>query len=230
MYPGASNTELCPTRFFNGEPLYREGAAPMRPKLSAAARATGSRITMPCVTRCRYGTRASRLRTAMGWPQHPLADPGCLMANCLTSISALRAARVARQVCVSDLRSVCRRRLSHATMVASWRLHHAPLRQTGAAHSRRADGDVSVALHAGSAAVCLSARKAANVQPLLRQMLETMPRLEAAMITHPRRPAAVGARRPGPRKQRRRGRTMYCSKLMARLLVVGDDRRTREQA
>ena len=28
MYPGASNTELCPTRFFTGEPLYREGMAP----------------------------------------------------------------------------------------------------------------------------------------------------------------------------------------------------------
>ena len=28
MYPGASNTELCPTRFFNGTPLYREGAEP----------------------------------------------------------------------------------------------------------------------------------------------------------------------------------------------------------
>jgi len=28
MYPGASNTELCPTRFFTGEPLYRDGAAP----------------------------------------------------------------------------------------------------------------------------------------------------------------------------------------------------------
>jgi N-formylglutamate deformylase len=28
MYPGASNTELCPTRFFSGEALYREGAAP----------------------------------------------------------------------------------------------------------------------------------------------------------------------------------------------------------
>ena len=28
MYPGASNTELCPTRFFTGETLYREGAAP----------------------------------------------------------------------------------------------------------------------------------------------------------------------------------------------------------
>jgi N-formylglutamate deformylase len=28
MYPGASNTELCPTRFFNGDPLYREGREP----------------------------------------------------------------------------------------------------------------------------------------------------------------------------------------------------------
>ncbi|HET9821070.1 MAG TPA: N-formylglutamate deformylase [Burkholderiaceae bacterium] len=28
MYAGANNTELCPTRFFTGEPLYREGGAP----------------------------------------------------------------------------------------------------------------------------------------------------------------------------------------------------------
>jgi N-formylglutamate deformylase len=28
MYPGASNTELCPTRFFTGEPLYRAGEEP----------------------------------------------------------------------------------------------------------------------------------------------------------------------------------------------------------
>jgi N-formylglutamate deformylase len=28
MYPGASNTELCPTRFFTGDPLYEEGGAP----------------------------------------------------------------------------------------------------------------------------------------------------------------------------------------------------------
>jgi N-formylglutamate deformylase len=28
MYPGANNTELCPTRFFDGQPLYREGQAP----------------------------------------------------------------------------------------------------------------------------------------------------------------------------------------------------------
>ena len=28
MYPGASNTELCPTRFFTSDPLYLEGRAP----------------------------------------------------------------------------------------------------------------------------------------------------------------------------------------------------------
>ncbi len=28
MYPGVNNTELCPTRFFTGEALYREGQAP----------------------------------------------------------------------------------------------------------------------------------------------------------------------------------------------------------
>jgi N-formylglutamate deformylase len=28
MYPGSANTELCPTRFFTGEPLYRSGAEP----------------------------------------------------------------------------------------------------------------------------------------------------------------------------------------------------------
>ena len=28
MYAGSNNTELCPTRFFTGDPLYREGQAP----------------------------------------------------------------------------------------------------------------------------------------------------------------------------------------------------------
>jgi N-formylglutamate deformylase len=28
MYAGANNTELCPTRFFTGDALYREGCAP----------------------------------------------------------------------------------------------------------------------------------------------------------------------------------------------------------
>lgn len=30
MYPGAANTELCPTRFFTGDPLYQPGQEPTR--------------------------------------------------------------------------------------------------------------------------------------------------------------------------------------------------------
>jgi N-formylglutamate deformylase len=35
MYPGVNNTELCPTRFFSGEPLYRAGQAPDSAEISA---------------------------------------------------------------------------------------------------------------------------------------------------------------------------------------------------
>ena len=34
MYPGVNNTELCPTRFFSGEPLYYEGMAPSEAEIS----------------------------------------------------------------------------------------------------------------------------------------------------------------------------------------------------
>ena len=39
MYPGAANTELCPTRFFNGDPLYLPGREPS-PEERARRRAT----------------------------------------------------------------------------------------------------------------------------------------------------------------------------------------------
>ncbi len=35
MYPGVNNTELCPTRFFTGEPLYRAGCAPDATQVAA---------------------------------------------------------------------------------------------------------------------------------------------------------------------------------------------------
>ncbi|OYQ40899.1 N-formylglutamate deformylase [Rhodoferax sp. TH121] len=34
MYPGVNNTELCPTRFFSGEPLYREGQTPTEAEIA----------------------------------------------------------------------------------------------------------------------------------------------------------------------------------------------------
>jgi len=39
MYPGASNTELCPSRFFTGDPLYRDGFV-LSPQEQARRRAT----------------------------------------------------------------------------------------------------------------------------------------------------------------------------------------------
>jgi N-formylglutamate deformylase len=35
LYPGQATTELCPTTTFDGEPLYRTGAAPREPELAA---------------------------------------------------------------------------------------------------------------------------------------------------------------------------------------------------
>ena len=61
MYPGANNTELCPTRFFTGEPLYRDGRAPRRGRDRArAASTTGGRTT----TRSR--AELARLQAAHG--------------------------------------------------------------------------------------------------------------------------------------------------------------------
>ena len=34
MYPGVNNTELCPTRFFTGDPLYLDGHAPDAPEIT----------------------------------------------------------------------------------------------------------------------------------------------------------------------------------------------------
>jgi N-formylglutamate deformylase len=35
MYPGVNNTELCPTRFFTGDALYRQGAGPDEAEVAA---------------------------------------------------------------------------------------------------------------------------------------------------------------------------------------------------
>ena len=49
MYAGQNNTELCPTRHFTGEPLYREGQAPDDGRdPPPRRRGTGSRITTRC--------------------------------------------------------------------------------------------------------------------------------------------------------------------------------------
>ena len=51
MYAGANNTELCPTRFFSGDALYRDGQAHRRPTTWRSGwPPTGSPTTTRCAT------------------------------------------------------------------------------------------------------------------------------------------------------------------------------------
>jgi N-formylglutamate amidohydrolase len=69
MYPGVNNTELCPTRFFTGDALYRDGTDPTTPRSRRAASATGA----PTTTRSRASSprsRRARARRAVRCAQH----------------------------------------------------------------------------------------------------------------------------------------------------------------
>ncbi len=47
LYPGADNTELCPTTSFAREPLHGPGDAPTRARSNTASILTGALITRP---------------------------------------------------------------------------------------------------------------------------------------------------------------------------------------
>ena len=129
----------------------------MRPKLSAAA-------PLATVSRClRNALQVARERhgyALLGQPQHPLADPWLFDGK----LPDLNLGTASGASCAADLRErlaqrMRRQRSLTQPMAASRAATSRATTANRAAHSRRADGDVSVALHAGSAAVCLSARK-----------------------------------------------------------------------
>ena len=86
MYPGANNTELCPTRFFTGEPLYRDGARARRRRDRArAASAYWQPYHDALDGRARAHAGRARPRRAVGRPQHQVAScRGCSKAGCPT--------------------------------------------------------------------------------------------------------------------------------------------------
>jgi hypothetical protein len=173
MYPGASNTELCPTRFFSGEPLYRR---PRRPRRRARAAPRGLLAALPRGAGRRAGAAesAARPRAAVGRAQHPLAkSPGCSKASCPTSTSARPAAPARMRP--SPPRWCRLRRAPHhhrRQRPLQGRLHHAPLRPAGRGRACRAAGDVPKPLHAGSAALRYDEALAAQVQPCCEKMVE----------------------------------------------------------
>lgn len=87
MYPGASNTELCPTRFSRARRSTSPVASPPPMSAQGGARPTGS----PTMRRWPPSWRASRPCMALRCCGTPTASvrrfPGCLKARCPTSTS-----------------------------------------------------------------------------------------------------------------------------------------------
>ena len=173
MYAGSNNTELCPTRFFTGEPLYRDGQAPddaeiarrvgdllaalpRRPARRAGA-AEGRARPRRAVRRAQHQERA-----ALVVRRHAAAhEPGHRRRQQLRAVAARRAGRGVRR---AGPLQPCRRRPLQG------RPHHAPLRPP------RSDG-----VHAVQLEMCWRAymdetppyrwhdERAAEVTPLLRR-------------------------------------------------------------
>ena len=135
MYPGANNTELCPTRFFTGEPLYRDGRAPDDGRGRAARRApTGGRTTTRSTPSSRGCSAAHghamlfdghSIQSELPWLfEGRLPDLNLGTAGGASCAPALREALAG--VLAAQPRFTPRRRRP-----LQGRLHHAPLRPAG---------------------------------------------------------------------------------------------------
>ena len=157
MYPGANNTELCPTRFFTGEPLYREGMAPddAQEKRASAAQTL---YWQPY-----HDALAGELAACTAQHGHALlfdghsiqpSCPGCSRAVARPEPGHGRWRAVAHpSACASALAAV----LAGQTRLQpgggrplQGRPHHAQHGQPAQGHPRGAAGDVLALLHAGA--------------------------------------------------------------------------------
>ena len=177
MYAGANNTELCPTRFFTGEPLYRDGRAPSDDEV----RARVATYWQPYHDALR--AELARLKAAHGyallWDGHSIkSELPWLFDGKLPDLNLGTASGAA---CASALRD------------ALGRVLHGQRRFTVAIDGRFKGGHITRhygrpgdGIHAVQLEQCWSsymaeappyawdAGRAAGVQPLLRELLRTM--------------------------------------------------------
>jgi N-formylglutamate deformylase len=177
MYPGASNTELCPTRFFNGDPLYVAGGAPDRPEVKrrretwwrpyhVALRGELDRV------RARHGY-------ALLWDGHSIrSEIPWLFDGRLPDLNLGTADGTS---CATSLRA----KLVQALQEARQFSHAADGRFKGG-YITRHYGQIAANVHAVQMEMCQSLymqeslpfeylnEQAVQVQPLLRQLLEIM--------------------------------------------------------
>ena len=178
MYPGANNTGLCPTRFFTGDALYRDGREPDDAEDRAPARALVAAVPRRARRRARAPRRPARprrlstahsIKSELPWlfegrlPDLNLGtDDG---ASCAPSLA--RRARDGARGAV-ELQPRRRRPLQG-------RLHHAPLRPSGRRRARGPARDgAGAATCARHAAVRGRCGRTATLRPTLRALIKTM--------------------------------------------------------
>jgi N-formylglutamate deformylase len=179
MYPGVNNTELCPTRFFTGEPLYRPGQAPDSQQVAARL----ARYWQPYHDA--LAGELARLKSVHGhallWDGHSIASQlPWLFEGRLPDLNLGTASGTS---CAPSLRAALMKGLDaqqHFSHVTDGRFKGGYITRT---YGRPADG-----VHAVQMEMCFSTymaheappwtldapRVADHLQPLLRAMLQTM--------------------------------------------------------
>ena len=164
MYPGANNTELCPTRFFTGEPLYREGRAPDEAEIARRC----ERYWRPYHDA--LAAELARLKAAHGhvvlFDGHSIkSELPWLFEGRLPDLNlGTRGRRELRAVAARRARRACSRRRRRFTHVVDGRFKGGYItRHYGRPARRRARGaarDVLALLHGRDAAVPASTPRA----------------------------------------------------------------------
>jgi N-formylglutamate deformylase len=180
MYPGANNTELVPTRFFSGDPLYRDGCVPDPGEVERRVR------TYWRPYHDMLAGELARVRAAHGhavlWDGHSIqAELPWLFPGRLPDLNLGTASGAS---CASDLRDALMRVLAAQTSFS----HVTDGRFKGGYITRRY-GEPAAGVHAIQLEMALSAymderraalpvapvdrTKLARLQPLLRALLQT---------------------------------------------------------
>jgi N-formylglutamate deformylase len=176
MYPGANNTELCPTRHFTGEPIYREGLAP------DAAEITRRVDTFWRPYRGALGDELARLKAAHGhavlFDAHSIkSELPWLFEGTLPHMNLGTADGAA---CAPALRDALA-----AVFAAQSRYTHVVDGRFKGGHITRQNGRPAEGIHAVQLEMCWRAymdeapprwndARAAEVTPLLTQLVTTM--------------------------------------------------------
>lgn len=176
MYPGQNNTELCPTRLFTGEPLYREGQAPDAAEVAERV----ARYWQPY--RQALADELARLRATHG--HAVLFDAHSIKSELPWlfegELPHMNLGTVGGTSCAPNLR----RALADA-LAAEPRYSHVVDGRFKGGHITRAHGRPAEGVHAVQLEMCWRSymdetpprwneRRAAEVTPLLRALVQTM--------------------------------------------------------